>query len=145
MVFQPRMVIEQGSDNGYRGITDDGELGGKGKKMACGASEHGASGEIVSRAHKIRKGLGLGGWRDSSLGLRYKGIGKPFSAQGNYYKFGPSDKWAHLFKRPFKSKLVAINNRSWVKKGDTGGGPSYRAEESVIEAEAGTFDTNLTV
>lgn len=130
------MVIEQGSDNGYRGITDDGELGGKGKKMACGASEHGASGEIVSRAHKIRKGLGLGGWRDSSLGLRYKGIGPIF---------GPSDKWAHLFKRPFKSKLVAINNRSWVKKGDTGGGPSYRAEESVIEAEAGTFDTNLTV
>lgn len=29
VVFQPRMLIEQGSDNGYRGITDDSELEGE--------------------------------------------------------------------------------------------------------------------
>ncbi|KAI8559171.1 hypothetical protein RHMOL_Rhmol04G0152400 [Rhododendron molle] len=34
---------------------------------------------------------------------------------------------------------------SWVKKGDMGGGTSYRAEDSAIEAEAGMFDMNRTV
>lgn len=34
----------------------------------------------------------------------------------NSKKIGPVDRWASLFKRPFKSKLVAIKNSKWVQK-----------------------------
>lgn len=71
--------------------------------------------------------------------------GKPFKTHQSNFKSRSGDKWALLFKRPFKSKLVAINNRKWVERSDPGGETSKRQEVSSGQDVAGSLDVGCVL
>ncbi|KAH7863089.1 hypothetical protein Vadar_013200 [Vaccinium darrowii] len=59
---------------------------------------------------------------------QWSGKGSKGSAHWNYSRNGTDAKWAFLFKRPMKSRLVELNNRKWVRREDPGGGTSYNRD-----------------
>lgn len=77
------------------------------------------------------------------LGSSHGPVGKSNSAI-SHFKRGQVDKWAFLFKKPFKSKLVAINNKKWVMRRDPGAGPSFRGEAEVVTINGGCREATCT-
>lgn len=132
--------MDRGGDGGRDRITCGGEEGRGRRGMTRGgywrdASGGGTAGEsygprVFSNFESLNRG-GSGpsyvGRFHNMLGQFNEGMGKQKPAHYNIINSGGSDaKWAFLFKRPVKSRLVEIKSRKWARIGDPGGGTSFK-------------------
>lgn len=136
--------------SGERGVGFFGSrINGRSSNFELGSDSGFGPGRVLGwREMQPRPQNGCGprrvvGRREMQLGSSDGPVGKSNSTL-SHFKREQVDKWAFLFKRPFKSKLVAIKNKKWVRRRDPGAGPSFRGEDGVVTIDGGCRETTCS-
>lgn len=154
VIFQSDVVVERGGGGGFasgeRGVGFFGSrINGRSSNFELGSDSGFGPGRVLGWCEmqpRPQNGCGprrVVGRREMQLGSSDGPVGKSNSTL-SHFKREQVDKWAFLFKRPFKSKLVAIKNKKWVRRRDPGAGPSFRGEDGVVTIDGGCRETTCS-